>query len=84
MAIPLGRLGDEESRPVLKRLSRQPWFYREHRELARDAAAWALEALAGKPTRKAPVSGAFNDLQPAPDLAAGRRESSRYVTRHRA
>ena len=72
VAIALGRLGDKESRPLLKRLSRRPWFYREHRESARDAAAWALEALAGKPTRKAPVPGAFNDLQPAPDRSRRR------------
>ena len=84
VAIALGRLGDEESRTVLKRLSRRPWFYRAHRELARDAAAWALEALAGKPTRTAPVPGALIDLQPSPDLVAGRREKSRYVARHRA
>ena len=70
--IALGRLGYEQSRPVLKRLCRQPWFYRTSREPARDAATWALEALAGKPTRKAPVPSAFVDLRPAAGPAAGR------------
>jgi len=64
VAIALGRLGDKQSLPVLRRLSRRPWFYRTRREPARDAAAWALEALAGKPKRKAPEPGAFVDLHP--------------------
>ncbi len=82
VAVALGRLGDEQSRPVLKRLSRQPWFFRARREPARDAATWALEALVGEPTPKPPVPLALVDLQPAPDPAAGRRERSRHVRRH--
>jgi len=64
VAVALGRLGDEPSRPDLKRLSRRPWFYPARRGPARDAAAWALEALAGKPRRSAPEPGAFAELQP--------------------
>jgi len=63
-AIALGRLGDKESRRLLRRLSHHPWFYRSRREPACDAAAWALEALDGKPQRAAPDFGAFADLRP--------------------
>jgi HEAT repeat protein len=63
-AIALGRLEDEESRPRLNRLARRPWCFRKRRALARDAAAWALDRLDGKPARKAPAIGAFADLRP--------------------
>ena len=63
-AIALGRLGDEQGRAALKRLSRRSLFYRSRREPARDGAAWALELLAGKPTHGRPEPGAFGDLRP--------------------
>ena len=63
-AIAVGRLGDEQSRTALKRLSRRPWFYRSRREPARAAAAWALDLLADKPRRERPEPGVFVDLRP--------------------
>ena len=63
-AIALGRLSDEASRGLLTRLSRAPWFFRDRREAARDAAAWALAALDAKSTRNAPELRTLADLQP--------------------
>jgi HEAT repeat protein len=63
-AIAVGRLSDEESRGILTRLSRAPWFFRDRREAARDAAAWALATLDAEPTRKAPEQRTLAGLQP--------------------
>lgn len=63
-AIALGRLGDEHSRADLQRLARRPWLFRERREPARAAAAWALEALDGEPRRRTPEPPALADIRP--------------------
>ncbi len=73
-AIALGRLRDEASRSRLKRLARAPWIFRGRRALARDAAAWALGAIDGKPSRKAPRIGAFADLRPGGGTVRLRRK----------
>lgn len=63
-AVALGRLGDEPSRSILQRLAKRPWLFRERREPARAAAAWALEALDGKPRRRAPEAPTLADIRP--------------------
>lgn len=63
-AIALGRLRDKESRGRLTQLARQPRLFRSRRTAAQDAAAWALEALDGRPSRNAPDIGAFVELRP--------------------
>jgi len=63
-AVALGRLDDEQSRSILHRLAKRPWLFRERREPARAAAAWALEALDGKPRRRAPEAPILADIRP--------------------
>jgi hypothetical protein len=73
-AIAVGRLGDTESRPALTRLARRPWFFRERRKPAREAAAWALRALDGDGGGKAPDAGMFADVKPGARTLRLRRQ----------
>lgn len=64
-AVALGRLADTQSRAKLEQLARRPWWFAARRRPARDAAEWALGALAGKQGRKVPLPPVLTEVRPA-------------------
>ena len=53
-AIAIARIGDGRSLPTLRRIPRNPFFFRSSRAPAGDAAAWAVATLQGEVTGEAP------------------------------
>lgn len=69
-AVALGRIGDTEALPTLRRLSRTPFFFRARRLPATEAARWANRSILGEEAGEAPeveIPASENDSRQGDD-----------------